>query len=225
MRSPARIAAVLSLTILTAAPAAATHGGIHPTFRKESVYFHCAGPTKVSNVNNAAADGAPATWNTTPPSQSATAGAGCGAIDVGAVRATGQVDAIFKGTFTGNLRDLTVNLHSLLLSRARTSANMTVKVQWLEIDGAAVIENTPLEVTPVVSSTGASELVSFSITGLGAANATEDGDGTTVREIMLMIDTDPNQANTIWVWDATEVPSGIEFNPDTLAAAKLRAAN
>jgi hypothetical protein len=240
MKAPVRVSLAVCLAALAAGPAAATHGGIHPTFRKEAVYFHCAGPTKVSNVNNAAADNAPAPWDTNPPAQSVTEGAGCGAIDLGVVRDTGYVDAFFKGTFTGNIRDITVSLHHLLLGRARQAPGYTVKVQWLEIDGVPLIENLPIPVTPVLSSTGASELVEFSITDIGSATeikdadgnvidvkttglATEDGDGTTVHEVMLMIDTDPNETNSIWVWDTTEVPSGIVFNPDTLASARLKA--
>ena len=239
MRGTVRITLIVLLAALAAGPAAATHGGIHPTFRKEPVYFHCAGPTKVSNVNNATADEAPAPWDTTPPAQSVTEGAGCGAIDIAVVRATGAVDAFFQGTFTGNIRDLTVSLHHLLLGRVRSAPGYTVKVQWLQIDGVPLIENTALPVTPVLSSTGLSELVEFSITNIGSATeikdaegnvidvkttglATEDGDGTTVHEVMLMIDTDPNETNSIWVWDTTEVPSGIVFNPDTLAGARLK---
>jgi hypothetical protein len=206
----------VGLVLALADPASAV-----ATFRTETVYFHCSGPTKVSNVNNAAADDAPTGWNTTAPTQSVQQGAGCGAIDIGAVRNTGQVDAFFKGTFTGNLRDLTLRVHNLLLSRARTTPTLGVKISALEIDGALVVDNQAVNVTPVLSSTGASESVELSVTGIGLAS--EEGDGTTAHEITIYLDTDPSQTQSAWVWDTTEVPSGIVFNPPTLAAAQIAA--
>lgn len=78
----------VAILVALAAPASAV-----PTFRSETVYFHCTGSTKVSNANNAASDSTPTTWNTTAPAQSVQQGAGCGAIDLGAVRNSGRVDA------------------------------------------------------------------------------------------------------------------------------------
>ncbi|HEV3473756.1 MAG TPA: hypothetical protein VG602_00060 [Actinomycetota bacterium] len=234
----------VGLVLTLASSASATHGGIHPTFRSETVYFHCTGPTKVSNLNNINAQGVgmdtPTGWDTNAPTQSVQQGAGCGAIDLGAVRNAGLVDGYFKGKFTGNLRDLTLRVHNLLLSRARNTPTLGVKISALEIDGNLVVDNQAVQVTPVLSSTGASELVELSVTGLGSATeikdangnvidvqttglATEDGDGTTPHEITIYLDTDPNQQQSAWVWDTTEVPSGIVFNPPTLAAAQIAA--
>jgi hypothetical protein len=208
------------LVLALAGPASAA-----PTFRTETVYFHCTGPTKVSNLNNINAQGVgmdtPTAWDTNAPTQSVQQGAGCGAIDVGAVRNAGLVDGYFKGKFTGNLRDLTLRVHNLLLSRARNTPTLGVKISALEIDGNLVVDNQAVNVTPVVSSTGASEYVELSVTGIGLAP--EDGDGTTAHEITIYLDTDPNQQQGAWVWDTTEVPSGIVFNPPTLAAAQIAA--
>lgn len=230
--------------VALAAPALATHGGIHPTFRTETVYFHCTGPTKVSNLNNVNAQGqgmdTPTAWDTNAPTQSVQQGAGCGAIDIGALRNAGLVDGYFKGKFTGNLRDLTLRVHNLLLGRVRNTADMTVKISELDIDGTLFVDNQTVNVTPVVSSTGLSEYVELSITDIGSATevrdaqgnvidvtttglATEDGDGTVVHEITIYLDSDPNTQQSGWVWDTTEVPSGIVFNPPSLAAAKIAA--
>ncbi len=89
---------------------------------------------------------------------------------------------------------------------------------------------TQVTVTPVRSATGLSELMEFSITGLGFANdvldeegnvidvktggyATEDGPGETARTLRLTLS--PWYGNNVsaWLWDATEVESGITFNP------------
>ena len=242
-RSLIALAAVAAL----ATPALAGHGGVHPTFRPESVYFHCTGPTKVQNVNHQLGSGAP-TWNTTAPTQSYTQGAGCGTVDSFLFLEDSEniYDASFKGTFTGNLRNLTVRLHNLLLGRVRTTDATPLAIRLL-IDGQHYISSAPglpygsmVEVSPVPSSTGATELLEFSITGLGSATevkdsqgnvidvrttglATEDGDGTTEHEIVLMITPVYTPYNNAFVWDASEIASGITFNPSTLAAAKLAA--
>ena len=247
MRTGIRLAmaAAAMLTVAVSGPASATHGGIHPSFRSERVYFHCAGPIKVQNVA-LITDGTPS-WNTTEPDQSVQEGAGCGAVDPGAARGSGQetiYDAPFSGTFTGNLRDFTVELHNLALSRVRPGELFTVRVR-LSIDGTPVFAETAgqfVNVTPVASSTGASEKFLFSITELGCTRdivdangnvvgvktggfATENGDGTTEHEILLTIDSFAVNQASAWVWDTTEVPSGITFNPSKLETAKLRVDN
>lgn len=230
------MAAMFALTV----PAAADTS-VLPTFRAEDNYFHCTGQFKVENLNNAADDTTPATWNTTKPTKSVTDGEGCGALDVAAVREAGNVDAYFSGTFTGNIRDLTIHLYSFILSQARApSTPLTVKVARLDVDGETYVTNTAVNVTPTITNMGATESVDLSVTGLGFANpiydangnlvdvekgglATEDGDGTTQHQIVFYIDSDPNQTNTFWVWDTSEVPAGITFNPGQLAAAKIPA--
>ena len=237
------IVALVSFAALAAAsPAAATHGGAHPTFGKRDVWFHCAGPTKLQNVNWFTNGASP--WSATPPAQSVQQGAGCGAVEPGAYRNNATApdnpyDPSFKGTFTGNLRDMTVRIHNLVLSQARQATTFPVRVRLL-IDGQELLTNAGRNavVTPVKSATGATELFEFSITNLGSAKevrdaqgnlvrvdteglATEDGDGVTEHEVILVVDSVDATRSSGWVWDATEVPSGITFNPPTLAAAKI----
>jgi hypothetical protein len=237
------LAAVAAL----ATPALAAHGGVHPSFRSESVYFHCTGPTKVQNVNHQLGSGAPS-WNTTAPTQSYTQGAGCGTLDNFLYLEDSEsiYDASFRGTFTGNLRNLTIRLHNLLLGRVRTADSTPLAIRLL-IDGEHYISSAPgqpygslVEVSPVPSSTGATELLEFSIAGLGSATevkdsqgnvidvkttglATEDGDGAAEHEIVLIVTPFYTPYNNAFVWDAAEIASGITFNPPTLAAAKLAA--
>jgi hypothetical protein len=239
--------ATLALAALSS-PALAGHGGVHPTFRSENVFFHCTAPTKVQNVNFAAGGVTPE-WNTTAPTQSYTQGAGCGTVDTFLFLGDSEsiYDASFKGTFSGNLRDLTVRLHNLLLGRVRTAATTSLAVRLL-VDGEPYIPSpTPtlpygsvVEVTPVPSSTGATELLEFSITGLGSATevldsqgnvvdvkttgmAKEDGDGSTEHEVVLTITPAFTPYTNAFVWDATEIASGITFNPTALAPARLAA--
>ncbi|MGH2691351.1 MAG: hypothetical protein ACRDHM_02500 [Actinomycetota bacterium] len=241
----ALIASAALATLAT--PALAAHGGIHPTFRSENVFFHCTGPTKVQNVNYQLAGGSPS-WNTSEPTQSYTQGGGCGTLDTFLYVADPEsvYDAAFKGTFTGNLRNMTVRLHNLLLGRIRTTENTQLAIRLL-IDGEQYIPSvasqpygSQVDVAPVLSSTGLSELLEFSITGLGSATevtdsqgnvidiettglATEDGDGTAEHEVVLTVTPFFTPYSNAFVWDATEIASGISFNPPTLAAARLAA--
>ena len=225
-------------------PAVATHGGIHPSFKQGDVYFHCNTPTKLQNINWFSSG--PVRWDANAPTQSVQGGAGCGALEPGAYRndspsPNNPWDPVFEGTFTGNLRSMTVRLHNLVLSQARTGPTFTVRVRLL-IDGQELLTPTGRNaaVTPVPSSTGASELFEFSIRNLGFADdvldpegnvvdvqtgglATENGDGEMERTVTLVIDSLVANQASAWVWDTTEVPSGITFNPPTLAAAKVTA--
>ena len=243
MRSVRSVIGLLAVLAI-AAPASATHGGIHPTARPERVYFHCNGPTKVGNVNLVAAG--PVIWDTTPPAGSVTEGEGCGNLDPGAARGNNQgtiYDAQFQGTFTGNLEDLTIEVHNLLLNQIDTDGSYRIRV-WLTIDGVEVIPNTTfVDVAPQASETGASHKFLFSVPNLGCSRevldeegnvvsvvtdgfVTQDGDGTSEHDVLLTLDSWFADRASAWVYDTTEVPSGITFNPDgDLATAKANPAD
>lgn len=245
LRTPIRILAVVAVLAL-AAPAAATHGGSHPTFRSERVYFHCGGDPNLK-VQNATL---PAPWDTSAPGGSVTDGEGCGAIDPAFlvnVSGNSRNDASFTGTFTGNVRDLTVELwvlgHTTL---SATNDQVTAEVT-LDVDGVRLMDRAVKAVPLVESESGASRLAELTITDLGCAEeildaegqvvdvvtdglATEDGEGTTEHEITLGVGTGGNVGGVRveiagWVWDTTEVPSGITFNDDTPATTTLQPAD
>ena len=247
------------LAILVAAPASATHGGIHPKFRTQGVYFHCTGDTPVQNANYLASNGDSAThgsWDTSPPPGSVTDGEGCAAVDLGGA-SFGGLDAVFEGTFTGNLRDMTVRIYDFILNADRDpDAPVRVRV-YAEIDSVAIFPGgTPEEggyagravtVTPSRTNSGVTDLFEFSITNIGYATeipdgsgnvvdvetggaALEDDNGTIEHTITLYLGLDgafgeePQTTGTdFFVWDTTEVPSGITFNPAGLAAATVEA--
>ncbi|HEX9823397.1 MAG TPA: hypothetical protein VGB51_03270 [Actinomycetota bacterium] len=233
------------------APASATHGGIHPTFRSERVYFHCTGATKLYNINYWISESNTG-WSTTPPAQSVQEGAGCGGLEYGGFT-NEAYDVVFEGTFTGNLRDMTIDVHQLLLGNARQATTETLRLNaW--IDGVPIFpvgtqptNGRTVTVAPVRSSSGASERFLFSITNLGFARdifdadgklidvetggvALEDGDGSAEHTFLLYLGTHGNTTSAdlktklgAWVWDTTEVPSGITFNPSTLEPARVAA--
>lgn len=254
----ARPILALSLVLMAVSTASATHGGIHPKFRSQGVYFHCTGDTPLYQANwlsQAGASSAYATWDTSPPPGSVTDGNGCGALDPGWV-SNEVYDAVFEGTFTGNLRDMTIRLHDFILNNDRDAGVAQQLKIYAEVDGIPIFPGgTPetgyagrtVTVTPTRGNSGATDLFEFSVTNIGFAEeildasgnvidvetggaALEDGNGTmehTLR-ILLGINSFPGEepqttGNTIWVWDTTEVPSGITFNPSSLAPATVKA--
>lgn len=253
---PIRPLLALTLVLLVVSPAAATHGGIHPTFRSQTVYFHCTGETPVYQANWVAAAGASssyASWDTSPPPGSVTDGNGCGGWDAGG--ASNEFgDPVFEGTFTGNVRAFTVRLYDFILPNARQGSTQRLKV-YAEIDGIplfprggteGIYEGRTVNVAPVRGNSGLTDLYEFTITNVGFADevkdasgnvvgvdtggaATENGNGTTEHTIKLLIGLaggigdDPPTGMDFFVWDTSEVPSGITFNPASAAAATVAA--
>lgn len=240
-RSPrlARLSAAATVTLtalvaLMSAPASA--GPLDPQLRKERVYFHCSGPTKLGNVNLVA--GSIPSWDTMAPA-SVTTGAGCSTADFNAVLIVvspqeNPTDGVWKGTFTGNLDELTVHAHCMLcLGTSRVDNAATVGVR-LSIDGEPVTGDgtTSHDVTTVEDNSGITQLYEFSVTDIGLIepNADTDGDGvgdnpsgSLVHEITLTLEGYDAVTNTFgqWVYDTSEVDSGITFNPETLAATVI----
>ena len=224
MSRTARVLLVVAISLVGAMPANAE---IAPTLRSEQVYFHCSGSTKLANANNAETGEVPS-WDTIAPTQSVQDGAGCGWVDPSPLRNTqseGASDGVWKGYFQGNLDSLTVQAHAIGVGPGRNGANQIVRAT-LFIDGESVFgteasgnaARREIVMKPVVSSSQASALFEFTITGLGLL--TEDGDGLYEREIALTLasGSEPVQG---WVFDTTEVPSGIVFNPATPAAVTV----
>ena len=236
--------AATALMIATTVPASATHtaGGPHPTFRAENAYFHCAGGSKVQNQSSTGST----PWDTTAPTASVTTGAGCVATDPNLVAAAGTAQAnlydfVTTGAFTGNMKSMTVKLHNLVAGKVRPGATLQLRVR-LDIDGEQLFTTTTtaktVTVTPKAGATPATEYIEFSIVNLGFANyeydeagnlldvttgglANEEGDGATEHTVILSVDTLSAPTQGLWALDTTETPSGITFNPDTIASAKI----
>ncbi len=236
---PAMTMAVALATLL-AAPAGATHGGNHPTFRSEATYFAC--DEKVNNVN--AFQSAYPSWSTTAPAQSYQAGAGCGHLDAlvyGTQPAT-PYDLVYNGTFTGNIQNMKFELHNLVLSQVRAagtfSIGLRVSIDGTHLFGDGTTQGLEIALSPELSSTGLTEKMVFSIQKIGCAKeikdasgnvidvktdgfATEDGDGEEEHSVQVTIDQFYLDQAAAWVWGATEIPGGITFNSATLAPTKV----
>jgi hypothetical protein len=212
---PLRTLTALGLALIVAAPASATHGGIHPRFKTQQVYFHCTGDTPIYNVNwiqQLTASTAYGRWDTSPPVGSVTDGEGCAAADAGWV--TNEVyDPVFEGTFTGNLRDMTVRVHDFVANNDRDAgAPVTLRI-YAEIDGISLFprgiteggyDGRTFTVTPSRINSGLTDFFEFTVTDIGSATevkdaagnvidvktkgaALEDGDGTFEHTIKLIV--------------------------------------
>ena len=234
-----KLIALAAAATLLAVPAGAEEI-IVPELATLPTYFHCTGDSKV--LNALLVQDVPS-WDATAPSASVQSGAGCGFADPGSRTGTNQenvYDAVFKGFYAGNLDSLTVRMYDMGAGAARTGAAQTLDVR-LSVDGVSMFgthvpapspldavlgapvpvpSSTQVTVKPVASSTGASNLVEFTITGLDFLD--EDGTGILEREVLLTVNSRSEHASA-WVMDTTEVPSGITFNPATPAAASVAA--
>ncbi len=207
----------------------------------QQVYFHCP-DSGVKLLNTAAVTGE-TRWNPTAPTASVTTGAGCGFADDGVNSGTSQTsiyDAHVQGGFTGDLDSLTVQFHDIAAGLSRAGDDLSVDVR-LTIDGQSMFgtEDSGSDVVPgdvparatvpvtlVPSSTGASSLAEFTITGLNFIEpepaAGEPAPEPVEHSLVLTIEGTSDVVSG-WVMDTTETPSGIRFNPATPAAARLRA--
>jgi hypothetical protein len=206
--------------VLLAVPALAEP--LPSTTKAQQVFFHC-GATKVANVDRLTSNAFP-TWDTTAPTASVQGGAGCGWVDPFATRNTrdgqpghGFQDGAWEGEFTGNLGSLTAQLHSISVGPGRAGSPQVFNASLL-VDGRSMFgldangnpNRARITLVPVVSSTQVSSLYEFTITGLPFV--TEEGDGAKKRKVVLNVAA-ASELVMGWVFDTTEVPSGIAFNP------------
>jgi hypothetical protein len=199
---------VLALAALAVAPATAEEVEL----REERVYFHCNGETKVSNLH-ATLDGAIVGWDTNAPTQSFTQGAGCGTADTtftGTADHNPLYDAPFAGVFKGELDSLTIHAHSIPVGSNRRSSTFGVNV-LLQVNGKTLVNRDLLIREPAtVSSTGLSHLLEVTVTDIGLVGEQFRNRNHRVELTLMTYYTDHVNA---WVFDATEVDSGITFNP------------
>jgi hypothetical protein len=203
------VALAIAALVATAVPAVAQTDPTAPTLRTEKVFFHCSGGSNVKLQNAEVAQGRIPTWDTKAPTTSFTAGGGCGHYDniLSSTAATRPTDAQWAGSFTGNLDRLTLELHRLLPTQGATRPNIVI----LEVlvDGALKFTG-DVTLTPTTSSSGASQSAFVTLEGIGLAK--EPGDGAKVRQVQVNL-ASYNETQSAWVFDATEVPAGIVFNP------------
>lgn len=190
------------------------------TFEEQQVWFH-EGETKVGNLGSAGVTDYHS-WDTTPPQRSVQDGGGAGALGNFAGSTGGQEDSPFdatlEGTFTGCIDTALVELYAFLpTNRTSTAGDLEENPHNLQpelyIDDRQVVFPAETEVKTELNGEGPTYRLRFAVTGIHAAIVRGDLDPTAEHTIRLKVT--PEHANTdnaIYVWDTTEVPSGIIFN-------------
>ena len=226
-----RIRAIATAAVLVMAlggTASATHTLEGETFVPEYVetaeYLHCNGATKVGNAH-ATVDGNRVTFDTTKPTASYTTGAGCGTVDTFAAGATNNnpiYDFPVRGTFTGNIDNITIRYWGIDFCGSRAADQWTVDLH-LVIDGVDILTRTPATnaYAPTVnSSTGITRLYEVTVTKVGLNTA---ADHATEHEIELTVYPKfvDGSGCVVWVYDAAEIDSGLVINDTTPADVKV----
>lgn len=227
-RTTVRRALTIALTAVLAAGALAAEGDTYvPVLETERVYAHCGETQKVSNVEG----GTPFAMDTEPPAASFTAGAGCGTADVVLSPVEGDTGEFLEltGTHTGNLDSLTLELHMIDAGVVRLSQTSPVEPPALPdpapglafdeiyanvelfIDGAAAGFLGEARFPAERSDTGASARLRMTLTGIDLLAEDEAGEHTVTVRVKTADYYNGDSGG--WVLDATEVPTGIEFNP------------
>lgn len=195
---------------------------------RQDVWFHAAG-LPADNLDNA--QGTFAVWDTTPPAASATGGAGNGVLASSVLhqQATAfdeRESFVAAGSFDGAIEDLVVELYLFTPgTNVDDPENPVVRGDYsvdaqLRIDGVAIQTLADHVVTlepagdAVQRITFAFQHLSETIELIGELDATHDVE---VRVHGTAIISDA----AIMVYDTTEVPAGMVFNPPAEVLAEL----
>lgn len=185
-------------------------------------WFHRAS-TPAGNVEAVAAGQFP-TWDTNPPAGSVTGGNGGGYAGNSVLDMVAPGDpsnaATFKGTYTGTLDNLAVSLYAWIPGRTVDGSDHTTHV-IVELNGFPVLDRGDLAVTTVAG--GDSTLrIDLAIDGLAElidAYGFDNGPEA-VHELTFKIGSwNYGFDEAIYLYDSTEVPSGIVFNLDPASFA------
>ncbi len=196
-------------------------------YPEQQVFFH-EGESKVGNAN-----AAPDPFDTEPPTDSVQAGAGAGNYTGVAVQAASaeeqydNVEASFSGTFTGCIDTLLIDMYAFDPTNRTSTGQATAGNPGnplphsfrvvVEVDGVEVYRAGPVE----ANTTFANEALGPNLHrhGIQLGNLLDsyadfgllslDGEHTvTIHMAGWYVNTD----HSIYVWDTTEVPSGLTFN-------------
>ncbi|MFN2543544.1 MAG: hypothetical protein ABR600_03090 [Actinomycetota bacterium] len=228
MRRAITLLAAATLTILMAASTANAANGdcrqirgqdtpLDPTddvsVCRQDTWIHQGG-AKLGNIAGFG-QGAFPSWNTTKPTQSAQQGAGSGyyansLFHQSVAPNDPRASATFTGTYTGVLDTMAADLYAFV------SPEQTVNLDMgLMVDGESVFQTNIVPVKLSSTSTQQLKVYHFVFTNMYTAleNAGKANTPTTVHSITLALSgTYVANDNTLFVYDASEVPSGFIFN-------------
>jgi plastocyanin len=212
MISPGRLLAIIVVLVLAAVPASGLElteeEPFEPDLQMQRGYFKCDGALSSRNLAGALS-GAPE-WRFDPPTGSLFGGdGGCSLLDVGDqgdAAPEPSTDAVFTGTFTGNLEALSLEYHALDLGSS-DSWNISIGVT---IDGMEVVPwPTDLTVRRRAANGGISNIIDVSV--LGVDLLTEDDQGE--HELTVAMSARGRDRLVLWSWDINETQAGLVLNP------------
>ena len=222
-------AAVLVMGLAGPAGAAHTPEGevFVPEYTETATYLHCNGGTKLSNAH-ATVDGVRVAFDTTKPTASYTSGAGCGTVDTffgGTANHNPIYDFPIRGTYTGNINNITVRFWAIDFTASRALNEFTVDLHLVidgteilarNADGSAVEAHAPA----IASETGIARLYEVTITKVGLSSL-EDHTMEHEVEMTAYAKYIDGSGGLVWVYDAAEIDSGLVFNDTTPSAVKV----
>lgn len=222
-----RLVAALAALLLVAGPAAADHTlpgePFVPAYVETPVFLHCNGDTKVSNVHALLEDSL-VSWDETAPTGSYTTGSGCGTADTfanGTADHNPAYDFPLRGTYTGNIDNITIRFWAIDAAGSRAFDEFTVDLHLI-IDGKDILARpTQAHAMAIPSSTGIARLYEVTVTNVNLSSA---ADHTMEHDVQLTLYTKyvDGSGALAWVYDAAEVDSGLVFNDTTPAAVRIR---
>ena len=192
------LAMLLSLSLIAPGATAAVR---YTTSRS---YFTCADDMPVQNVPIHSMNKYPS-WSQARPT-GVSLDEGCAAY------ANLGLHMYFSGTQRGPINSITVELHNAYVSRSRGH------LLPMPLDVSLVVDGTPrvyrrVEIMPVASANGLTEVIRFTFTGLKVT-----GPGTHRIGMGVAV---PWETQSLWTWGASEVPSGLTFNPRRAEAVRI----
>ncbi len=127
-----------------------------------------------------------------------------------------------SGTYTGNLDRLTVKGYVVDAGPVRPG----LYPEWyadatVEIDGDLYVSQ-ELHIVPVGGVTSSNRLLEFSIKNIGMLSEAEN----VTHELSVRLNTSTylDGDEFLWMMDASDAPSGVQFHPSTLARTVVDAA-
>ncbi len=233
MRTRTMLISSIVMTAALGAPAQAVHGptgdDFEPNLRLEQVWFRC-GDHRVHPGSGNVAFAGPIAWDTTKPSQSTQEGAGCAVVD-NAFHGNNQVsvqDAHFGGTFVGNLDALTVDVYALIAGPRTVQSGSFIVHARLLVDDINVlgVNGKEVSVTPLATGDGRASALRFSVTDIGLLDEPNDSEHTVLLTLTggAVVSGQVRDTNNVFLYDASDRPSGLVFNPTTLESARVKRA-
>lgn len=195
---------------------------------RQDVWFHGAG-VPADNIDNA--QGAFAVWDETPPAASVTAGAGNGVLANSALHQFGEpfderAAFVAAGSFDGAIEDLVVELYLFTPGTNVDDPNSPVVRGDFSVDAQLLVDGFAIrtladEVVTLEPAGDAVQRITFAFEDLSdTIELVGELDATHEVEVRVHGTTIVSDA-AVMVYDTTEVPAGMVFNPPAEQLAEL----